>query len=175
MAEIKTETKIADRKPGEVVFNGLMLLLSVVLLWKAIDISGFSGFSEPGTFPMSAALIMLVFSSITLMKSIRKNNIGHEITLFFKQILPPRILVMMVMVVVFSLTIENVGFLISSFVLLTLSFFIYYKRNVLLAMCISIAALIVVYIIFRLVFLVILPEGIIPESEILAYFSDLLS
>ncbi len=175
MAEVKAEIKVEDRKPGEVIFNGLMLLLSVVLLWKAIDISGFSGFSEPGTFPMSAAFIMLVFSSITLIKSIKKNKLGHEIALFFKQILPPQIMLMMTMVVVFSLTIESVGFLISSFVLLTVSFYLFYKKNVLLSMFISITALIVVYSVFRLVFLVILPEGVIPEAEILAYFTDLFS
>ncbi|MFV0575051.1 MAG: tripartite tricarboxylate transporter TctB family protein [Vibrio sp.] len=171
MADIKVE----DRKPGEVIFNGFMLILSIVLLWQAFDISGFDKFSSPGTFPMSAAFIMFIFSSITLIKSIKKNRIDQAGILFFNQILPLKIAVMIGMIIVFSLTIESIGFLVTSFILLTASFYIYYKKNVLLAAVISVLSLLVVYGIFRLVFLVILPEGVIPEAEILAFFSDLFS
>lgn len=163
------------RKPGELIFNGLMFLLSAILLWYAYKISGFSSFSAPGTFPMSAAFIMLFFSGVTFLKSLKKNKISGEFVLFFKNILPVRIAFMMMLILVFSLVLESVGFLISSFVLLSVAFYFYHKRNVVSSFMISIMALIIVYAIFRLVFLVILPEGVFPEAEVLAFISDLFS
>ncbi|QSA19396.1 tripartite tricarboxylate transporter TctB family protein, partial [Vibrio furnissii] len=60
---------VQSRKPGELVFNALMVVLSLVLLYQAFFISDLYTLSSPGAFPLSAAAIMLVFSAVTVWES----------------------------------------------------------------------------------------------------------
>ena len=83
------------KRRGEDVFGLIVLAVSVVLLWQAYGISGFSALSSPGAFPMAAAASMVI------------------------------------------------------------------------------ASVIVVYVVSRLVFQVVLPEGIVPERDIIAGIGNL--
>jgi len=74
---------------------------------------------------------------------------------------------------IYSVVLESLGFVLSSFVFLFVSIQFLYRRNVLTTLTISLLALIVVYIIFRLIFQVVLPEGIVPEREILSSIKSL--
>jgi hypothetical protein len=82
------------------------------------------------------------------------------------------------MILAYGITLESVGFLISSFGFLFGGILLLYRKGPAKALGLSLLSIVLVYIIFRLIFRVILPEGIIPERRILAdlgaFFSRLV-
>ena len=75
--------------------------------------------------------------------------------------------------IVYALLLSPLGFLPASFLFLFAGMRLLYPRGGWLRSgIIALGALIVIYVIFRLVFQVILPEGIVPEREILSGFSS---
>lgn len=165
---------VKSRKPGELVFNALMVVLSLVLLYQAFFISDLYTLSSPGSFPLSAAAIMLVFSALTLWESWKKAAVPAAVTQFFKHVLPGNVVFMMALIGVFSLCLESVGFIVSALIFLTVALYFLHKRRLTSAIGMALVALGVIYIVFRLVFLVILPEGVFPEAELLSYLSQLM-
>ena len=58
-----------QRRPGELVFAGLMLAVSLGLFWSAYGISGFEALSAPGSVPMATTVVQPdVVSGTTTMK-----------------------------------------------------------------------------------------------------------
>ncbi|XAW89005.1 tripartite tricarboxylate transporter TctB family protein [Vibrio sp. CDRSL-10 TSBA] len=167
--------EVKSRKPGELVFSVLMVLLSAGLLYQAFFISDSHALSSPGAFPMSAAAIMLVFSSITVFDTLKKTPVPSALRAFLQQIVPTNVVIMLVLIGLFAFCLESIGFVITTFVFLTVTLLLLHQRNLVKAVSIALLALVVIYIIFRLVFLVILPEGVIPEGEVLSYLSSLFS
>jgi hypothetical protein len=79
----------------------------------------------------------------------------------------------MALILIYSVVLESLGFILSSFAFLFITIQFLYRRSVLTTLSITLLALVVVYIIFRLVFQVVLPEGIVPEREILSSIKSL--
>ncbi len=164
-----------SRKPGELVFNALMVVASLILLYQAYQITDHHTLSSPAAFPLSATAIMVFFSALNLYQSWKNAAPLHAITTFFTQILPVNVLVMMALIALFAFCLESVGFIPTSLVFLTASLYLFYQKSWWRVLLIASAALLVIYCIFRLVFLVILPEGLVPEGELLAWLHALLS
>ncbi|MEI8633819.1 tripartite tricarboxylate transporter TctB family protein [Vibrio sp. PP-XX7] len=73
---------------------------------------------------------------------------------------PPRqIIIMLVCVLVFALALDNIGFLPAAFLFLFITLNLFYRRGWRRSFIIALIALTIIYLIFRGVFLVILPEG----------------
>lgn len=150
------------RRPGEAVFAVILLVVSLALLHQAYGISGFSGLSTAGIFPMLATATMagaMVAVLWTLRKARAAPDEGTEgwLARFSHHILPTTIIVFLALIVAYLLALERVGFLISSLVFLFLSIWYLYRRNPLLIAAISAGALAIIYVIFRYVFSVLLP------------------
>ncbi|MCG6218676.1 tripartite tricarboxylate transporter TctB family protein [Vibrio furnissii] len=165
---------VQSRKPGELVFNALMVVLSLVLLYQAFFISDLYTLSSPGAFPLSAAAIMLVFSAVTVWESWKKVATPSAMTQFFQHILPGKVIFMMALIGGFALCLESVGFIVSALIFLSIALYFLHQRRVTSAIGLALVALVAIYVVFRLVFLVILPEGVFPEAELLSYFSQLM-
>lgn len=161
------------KKPGETAFAVFLVILSSGLLWQSIGISGFVALSSPGAFPMAVTFAMLVSSGIILIKTLRLKE--RDPVAFFTDILPPVILVMMAMMAGYALLLKPLGFLPTSLIFLTLSVWGLRKRGPIYSFGVSLFSLALVYIIFRLVFSVLMPSGIVPEGEILAVLRGLFS
>ncbi len=67
------------------------------------------------------------------------------------------------------------GFLPASFLFLFAAIQFLWRRNPGLTLLMAVAALAVAYAVFRLVFQVVLPEGIVPEREIMAWVENLFA
>ncbi|MDW6005232.1 tripartite tricarboxylate transporter TctB family protein [Vibrio mangrovi] len=160
-----------SKVPGETVFGLLMVGVSIFLLWQAYKISGFSTLSSAGVFPMSAAFIMLVFSCVTVVNNYGKNKTKFTFSAFKKQVIPNLVSFMIALVITYSVLLESIGFLITSLVFLIVSISVLYKNGMVRTLFISLLSIFVIYAIFRLAFSVVLPEGIVPEGEILAYIA----
>ena len=91
------------------------------------------------------------------------------------QILPQVAVVFSVFILGYSLLLKPLGFVLASFLFLLVSTWFLeggrFKRSLLL----SVVSIVAVYIVFRLVFQVVLPEGIIPERSIMAAIRDLFA
>jgi putative tricarboxylic transport membrane protein len=163
----------SEKMPGETLFGYLMLAMSLALLWQAYKISGFESLSSPGSFPMAAAAIMVVTACVVVIKDVRRKRPDHLVESFFRHVLPPLVAIMMAFILVYAVVLETVGFIPTTLGFLVLSIHVLHRRSLVFTLVISILALVVVYIIFRLVFQIILPEGIVPEREILAWIEGL--
>ncbi len=155
---------IKTREPGELVFNVLLVLISLFLLYQSYQISGFSGLSSAGVFPMAASFIMLVAAMFSLFSCVQLPPAKNPITSFISHILPRPVSIMLFCVTLFALIIEGAGFLISAFLFLFISLNLFYQKGWKTSALVAAVTLAVVYFIFRVVFLVVLPEGIWLES-----------
>jgi len=166
--------------PGELIFACLLLGLSLLIAFYALSISGFSSMSSPGSIPMLAALFMLVSSLITVVKTTGAdtknedtnnkdtNNAGtsdenqdasRQNPTFVTLLTPPILLFFASISLTYILVIDQLGFLLSSGLFLFASILVLYRQGPLIAMLVSINTLAIIYIIFRLIFKVILPEA----------------
>jgi hypothetical protein len=162
---------IKTRKPGERIFCLLLVLGSVYLFWQAYNISGFSSLSSPGAFPLAASAAMILASCVTFLNTLKIP--AAEDVRFVYHCFPPVVAFIMALILIYSVVLESLGFVLTSFVFLFISIQFLYRRSPLTTLAITLLSLIVVYIIFRLVFQVVLPEGIVPEREILSSIKSL--
>lgn len=162
-----------QRRPGEVVFTLLLLLGSLFLLWQAYGISGFSGLSSAGAFPMAMSAVMVVSLVMVLFKTVRRPAPDAVIERFRKEILPATVLVFCGLILIYSLILNWLGFIPSSFLFLLVSITFLQGGRFLRALGLSVLSIICVYVVFRLVFQVVLPEGLIPERAIIAWVQSI--
>lgn len=161
------------RRPGELVFNLGMVLGSAYLLYSAYGISGFEALSAPGTVPMVTTGIMLVTGVLILLETLRKSRVTSE--RLDRDILPMPVIVTILLILAYALALKPLGFLPTSFVFLAVMIRYLSGGSVLRAIGLSLLIVALVYAIFRLVFTVLMPPGIVPEGEILAFVRNLLS
>lgn len=149
------------RRPGELVFALAILLFSLAAFWQAYDISGFDGLTEPGVFPMLATGTMVLASLFILSNTACRpaEADGAAARRFFAEILPVRHMVLIGLVLAYLLLLPLLGFIASSALFLLAAFQYLWRRHVLITLLLSAAALAAVYVIFRIVFQVVLPEG----------------
>lgn len=154
------------RSAGELGFNALMFIFSLILLWSAFSISGFESLSSPGALPMAVAFAMVVSSGLILLANFRHGE--RDQSQFFRDILPPAIIMMMLFIAGYAVLLVPLGFLPTSFLFMALSILYLRKGGLIYATTVSLVSLFFVYVVFRLIFTVLMPAGIVPEGEILA-------
>ncbi|WP_028795736.1 tripartite tricarboxylate transporter TctB family protein [Thalassobaculum salexigens] len=150
------------RRPGELVFAVAVLLFSLAAFWQAYEISGFDGLTEPGVFPMLATGTMIVAALFILSDTARRRPDADTQAVtrrFFVDILPIRHMVLIGLVLAYLLLLPMLGFIVSSALFLLAAFQYLWRRHVLVTVVLSAGALAAVYVIFRIVFQVVLPEG----------------
>lgn len=156
------------RSAGELAFNALLFIVSLVLLWSAYGISGFESLSSPGALPMAVALAMVVSSGLILLDGYR--HAERDRTRFLQDILPPVVIVMMLFITGYALLLVPLGFLPTSLLFLVVSIVYLRRGGIVFALTVSAGSLIAIYVVFRLIFTVLMPSGIVPEAEMLAVF-----
>lgn len=162
--EIKTggSTNRASRKPGELYFIVLLIIVSAAALREAYGIAGFSKWSSPGVFPMLAAGTMLLSALFILKDSFAGlANTEHPENL---PLLPKQVALTAAYVVLYVLLMPLLGFLIASSLFLFASLLTLWKKPVWQAALVTFVSLIAIHFIFRIVFQVILPRGTVVES-----------
>jgi putative tricarboxylic transport membrane protein len=163
------------RRPGEIVFNVALFGFSLFMLWQAYQISGFSALSSAGAFPMAMSAIMVATSAAVLLRSLRLASPGGGFTAFRKEVLPPVVLVFSLFILAYAIFLKSLGFLLSSFLFLLVSIWFLERGRLARTFLLAIVSIAGVYVVFRLVFQVVLPEGIIPERAILAAIGDVFA
>lgn len=160
-------------KSGEVGFAMLAFVGSLILLYSSYGISGFTALSGAGSFPMAVTALMVVTSASVLRTTMqqRQPNPGNR---FFGQIMPPVVGAFCGLIAVYAVLFDSLGFLLSSAFFLLAGFKLLHRVSWVRTLLLTIFSLLAVYVVFRLVFQVILPEGIVSEGKILATIGSLL-
>jgi putative tricarboxylic transport membrane protein len=169
----ETMQEVPQRMPGERGFTFLLFLVSLCLLYFAYGIAGFESLSSAGALPLFATSIMVVTSASAFLRSLRgappAQGFGSS---FFALILPPTIGVYCLLITIYALAYDNLGFLPSSFAFLVAGFFILHRRGIGRSVALAFVLLVPVYLLFKIIFEVQLPSGIVPERELIGAITD---
>lgn len=150
------------RLPGELTFMVLLVLGSAFLLWVSFGISRFASVSSPGAFPMACALAMVVSGLVIVRGTARTPPAGDgEPVLrgFVRAITPLRLVLFTVLIGLYMLGMEWLGFIVASFLFLAAAMSLLGSRRVLLNLVLSALVLAAIFIVFRTAFSVVLPAG----------------
>ena len=148
-----------DRRPGELVFALLIVVFSAATSWLSYGISGFTGKTTAGVFPMIASAVMMVSSVVILVSATRLPATPKSSNRFLAEILTPRHLIMIGFILAYVMLMPLIGFVASSAVFLFCSFQFLWRKNSFLILALTGATLAIIYVIFREVFQVVLPQG----------------
>ncbi len=154
------------RRPGETAFMAALSAASLFLFWSAYTISGFDMLSSPGAMPMTFTGVMSVTALACLVGSIRKERGSGET--FAAAILPFRAVALILLIAGYALLLRPLGFLPTSMLFMVLAIMLLSRRGLLHALAASALTVASIYAVFRLVFAVLTPEGVVPEAEIIA-------
>lgn len=161
------------RRPGEVIFNAALVAVSLFLFHTAYGISGFEALSGPGSVPMVTTGIMVVASVIILMQSLRKPPVISETVAH--DILPIPVVAIVGLILAYALLLDPLGFIPTSFLFLLVAIRLLGRRSLIWSATMAAVSVVFIYVVFRLVFTVLMPPGIVPEGEILAFFRGLFA
>ena len=161
------------RKPGELGFAIFLAVASAYLFYSAYGISGFEALSAPGAIPMATTLAMVITSVLVLLKTLRKES--GDSGSFLAVVLPPRIAIVTLLLIAYAVALKPVGFLPTSAAFLVLTIKFLSGRSWGFSVGVGLVSLVAIYLIFRIVFTVLMPAGIVPEGEMLAWVRNLIS
>jgi putative tricarboxylic transport membrane protein len=164
---------IEQRRPGELGFAIFLTLASLFLLYNAYGISGFKALSSPGSVPMATTLVMAVSAFIVTLRTSRLSKVAHET--LSKDILPVMVILFIGFLVIFGLLLKPLGFVLTAALFLTIAIKVLARRGWGYTLTVALGSLVVIWIVFRVVFTVLLPAGILPEAEFIQFFRNLMS
>lgn len=167
------EAAPANRRPGELAFAASLLGGSLFLLWDAYGISGFSSLSSPGAIPMAATFAMVLSAAVILIATSRLPR--DRTQSLARDILPPVVLIFAAFLIAYGILLRPLGFLPSSALFLIVAIKILARRGWGWTLAVSLGSLVLIWLIFRIVFTVLIPAGIVPEAEIIQFFRSLIA
>ncbi len=121
---------------------------------------------------MAMSAVMVVSLAIILAKTLRKPAPAAVIDRLRTEILPATVVVFCLLILLYSLALDVLGFIPSSFLFLLASITFLQGGRFKRALGLSLLSILCVYVVFRLVFQVVLPEGLIPERAIIAWIQS---
>lgn len=154
------------RRPGEAAFSLILAGFSAFLLWTAYGISGFEALSSPGALPMAAAGTMLGTALIIVVQTVKSRPVEGET--LARDIVPVPILLTVGLVAAYAVLLKPLGFLPTSFLFVAVLIRVLSGRSLAFSAAVSAGSVLAIYLVFRIIFNVLMPEGIVPEREILA-------
>lgn len=159
------------RRPGELIFNIVLLLASLFLFYTAYGISGLEGLSAAGTVPLVTTAIMAVCAILVVLETWRKSRATSE--KLERDIFPASVIVTITAITSFAFLLEPLGFLPTSFLFLLLLIRLFSRKGFWFSAATAAFCIIVIYVVFRLIFSVLMPQGIVPEAEATAWLGAL--
>jgi hypothetical protein len=163
------------RRPGELAFAAFLLVGSLGLLWSAWGIDnpfGPNGLSAPRAIPVAATLAMVVAAGLVLLGTARL-PLDRAETLA-RDILPGRVVIFALFLLAYGLLLRPLGFLPTSAMFLIAATRLLGRRGWGWTLAVSLGSLMVIWLVFRIVFSVLMPAGVMPEAEIIQAIRSLI-
>jgi putative tricarboxylic transport membrane protein len=165
------QTNTPPRRPGELLFNLFVIAVSLFLFYTAYGIAGFDALSSAGAIPMVTTAIMVLCGILILRENLKKSpNTAEKVA---RDILPLPVIVTIAAITAYAFLLKPLGFIPTSFLFLLGLMRLFSGRSFLFSAAAAAASVALIYIIFRLIFTVLMPQGVVPESEVLAFVSSL--
>ncbi|MDU9002319.1 tripartite tricarboxylate transporter TctB family protein [Sedimentitalea todarodis] len=161
------------RRPGELAFGLFLLIASCGLFWNAYGIAGFEALSSPGAIPMATTVVMVITSLIVVLRTARLPLTPNET--LRRDILPLTVVLFTVLLVIYGVLLKPLGFLPTSALFLVVAIKVLARRGWGWTILISLGSLLLIWLIFRIVFSVLMPSGIVPEAEFIQIFRVMFS
>lgn len=162
-----------QRRPGEFGFALFLCAASLFLLYSAYGISGFEALSGPGAVPMATTLVMVITAVVVALRTRRLPKAVNET--LRRDILPPMVILFIGFLVAFGLLLKPVGFVLTAALFLTVAIKVLAGRSWGYTLAVALGSLILIWIVFRVVFTVLLPSGLLPEAEFIQFFRNLVA
>tara|TARA_E500000318_G_scaffold16930_2_gene17141 strand:- start:10454 stop:10948 length:495 start_codon:yes stop_codon:yes gene_type:complete len=151
------------RRPGELPFAFALVAFSFAALWLAYGISGLTSLSSAGVFPMLASGTMALAALFNLAGCLAKQQSddagGPGLIRFVRDILPPLHVALLGLILLYLLVMPWLGFTVSSGLFLFTSFLLLWRKGLVTTLMLTGVSLGVIYVVFRIVFQVVLPQG----------------
>jgi hypothetical protein len=149
-------------RPGENLFNWLLLFFSLFVLVMAYRIAGFSSVDSAGAFPLGAATIMVLAILTVLIgdrdrERVDSTNLLDELRQAARRIFPPRILVYIGLIGAYAFCIERLHFLPATTLFLLISIIYLKGTTVLRSLFVTVGTVACIYAVFLYVFKVVVP------------------
>ena len=164
---------VEKRRPGELGFAIFLTLASLGLLYSAYGISGFEALSSPGSVPMATTTVMLISALVVAWRTAKLPKVAGET--LSKDILPVMVIIFVGFLTLFGVLLKPLGFLPTSALFLVAAIKLLSRKGWGYSLTIAFLSLFVIWLVFRIVFTVLLPAGIVPEAEFIQFFRNLLS
>jgi hypothetical protein len=160
------------RRPGELAFALFLTAASLFLLYSAYGISGFEALSAPGAIPMATTFVMALAALGVVLRTARLPIVTSETV--SKDILPGTVILFIGFLIVFGLLLQPLGFVLTAALFLVVTIKVLARRGWGYTLAVAFGSLVVIWVVFRVVFTVLLPAGILPEAEFIQYFRNLI-
>ena len=162
---------VQQRRPGELGFAIFLTLASLYLLYDAYGISGIEKLSAPGAIPMATTFVMAVSAGIIAVNAATMPRVTTET--FGRDILPILVIAFIGLLIVFGVLLKPLGFLPSALLFLIVSIKLLARKGWGYTLAVSIGSLVIIWVVFRVVFTVLLPAGVVPEAELLQFLRNI--
>ena len=162
------------RRPGEMLFALALSAGSLFLLrdaWGIENSFGPNGLSSPRAIPLAATFAMLVSAALIAVKTARLPLDRAETVM--RDILPVMVMLFAALLIAYGLLLRPLGFLPTSGLFLIVAIKVLARRGWFWTIGISLGSLIGIWLIFRIVFPVLMPSGVVPEAEFIQLFRNL--
>lgn len=172
-AHVQQTNHPPQRRPGELGFAIFLTLASVFLLYNAYGISGFRALSGAGSVPMATTMVMTITALIVTLRTARLGKVAGET--LAKDILPVMVIAFIGLLIVFGLLLKPLGFVLTAALFLICAIKLLSRKGWVYTISIAFLSLVIIWVVFRVVFTVLLPAGILPEAEFIQFFRNLFA
>ena len=97
----------------------------------------------------------------------------NQIQTLRRHILPMSVVVTIVLIALYAVLLRPLGFIPTSLLFLTALVWFLSRRSVLFCISVSFGTVLLIWLIFRMVFSVLMPPGIVPEGRIVSFLLSL--
>lgn len=153
---------IEGRRPGEVAIVIALLVFSGYAFWNSYAIDGFSSLTSAGVFPMLATGVMIISGIFIFAKSIKlPKHQDNSDTSAVGYLLPFKFVIFVPMMIAFAAAMPWIGFFPSAAVFIFFAISFLWRKNIVMTIFVTLISVCVIFVIFRLLFKVVLPTGVL--------------
>lgn len=154
---------------GGRAFLTVLCCFSLAVIYFSTQIYAFGQPSSPATIPFACGLAMFASSVFLMLRSADSPKSGSV------RPLSARGAFFAALSMIYVGVLDTIGFVIATSVFLFASFIALGRRRTTGAAAYALLSVAVIYLLFRIFFLVLLPEGVLPERRLIASLQRLFS
>lgn len=149
---------------ADIVAAICLLLVSFLVFWISKDFPSSKTGIGVSTFPKLLAGLLIIFSIVIIIQAIKNSSFSKKEPTFkeFKKG-HKLIIAVIIILIIYIQMLEVLGFILSSFLLLITSMFIFGERRKIILLLVPLLFSVILYLVFSKMAMVFLPEGIIEN------------